>query len=131
MNTVSQLLCTFLNRRDITSTLEDIKKTYTLFNKKIYVFNDKLNKDNYFFIYNIFKSKNINKIKNTILVHRKHQTNTIYTLNALNKLIMDDNNGVLDKQKVLEWELYKDCIILSSDPYVRIINVEFDSLIKI
>jgi len=131
MNKLSQLVCTFLDKKDINTTLDNIKKTYTLFNKKIYVFNDKCNVENYFFVYNIFKSTTLNKIKNTISVHRKHQTNTIYTINALNRLIMDDNCGILDKKKVLDWNLYKDCIILASDPYVRIINVEFISLIKI
>jgi hypothetical protein len=33
---------------------------------------------------------------NTILVHRKKETNTLYTINALNELIKKLNGGVVD-----------------------------------
>ena len=49
---------------------------------------------------------------NTILVHRKKQTNTLYTINALNELIKSLNNGVLDKRFPIEWNNYKNCILL-------------------
>ena len=51
-------------------------------------------------------------IDNTILVHRKKQTNTLYTINALNELIKSLNNGVLDKTYAIEWENYRNCILL-------------------
>jgi len=35
-------------------------------------------------------------VKNTISLHRKKITNTLYTINALNELIKTINNGVLD-----------------------------------
>jgi hypothetical protein len=49
---------------------------------------------------------------NTILVHRKKQTNTLYTINALNELIKSINGGVLDKSFVVDWSDYKNCILL-------------------
>ena len=51
-------------------------------------------------------------IDNTILVHRKKQTNTLYTINALNELIKSLNNGVLDKRFPINWKDYKNCILL-------------------
>ena len=51
-------------------------------------------------------------VDNTILVHRKKQTNTLYTINALNELIKSLNNGVLDKKFPIEWNNYKNCILL-------------------
>ena len=51
-------------------------------------------------------------VDNTILVHRKKQTNTLYTINALNELIKSLNNGVLDKTFAIDWENYKNCILL-------------------
>jgi len=51
-------------------------------------------------------------INNTILVHRKKQTNTLYTINALNELIKSLNNGILDKRFPIEWNDYKNCILL-------------------
>ena len=60
-------------------------------------------------------------IDNTILVHRKKQTNTLYTINALNELIKDLNNGVLDKRFPIEWNNYRNCILLiQADGFNRI-----------
>ena len=51
-------------------------------------------------------------VNNTILVHRKKQTNTLYTINALNESIKSLNNGVLDKRFPIEWNDYRNCILL-------------------
>ena len=60
-------------------------------------------------------------IGNTILVHRKKQTNTLYTINALNELIKSLNNGVLDKSYSINWNDYKNCILLvQADGYKKI-----------
>ena len=60
-------------------------------------------------------------VDNTILVHRKKQTNTLYTINALNELIKSLNNGVLDKTYTINWENYKNCILLiQADGFNRI-----------
>ena len=64
--------------------------------------------------YNVDIGNSINEsmVDNTILVHRKKQTNTLYTINALNELIKSLNNGVLDKKFSIEWNHYKNCILL-------------------
>ena len=60
-------------------------------------------------------------IDNTILVHRKKQTNTLYTINALNELIKELNNGVLDKKFPINWGDYRNCILLiQADGFNRI-----------
>ena len=51
-------------------------------------------------------------VNNTILVHRKKQTNTLYTINALNELIKTLNNGIIDKSFAVNWDNYKNCILL-------------------
>ena len=51
-------------------------------------------------------------VDNTILVHRKKQTNTLYTINALNEVIKSLNNGVLDKSFAVNWNDYRNCILL-------------------
>ena len=65
--------------------------------------------------YNIDETKKINVDnipKNTIGVHRKKQTNTLYTINALNELIKTLNNGIIDKSFAVNWDNYKNCILL-------------------
>ncbi|NBU48419.1 MAG: hypothetical protein EBS34_13470 [Flavobacteriales bacterium] len=49
------------------------------------------------------------------MVHRKRETNTLYTINALNRLIQKLNGGILDKNYQLNWEDYKNGVLLTSD----------------
>ena len=49
------------------------------------------------------------------MVHRKRETNTLYTINALNRLIQSLNGGMLDKNYMLNWEDYKNGVLLTHD----------------
>ena len=55
-----------------------------------------------------------NSVNNTISLHRKKITNTLYTINALNELIKTINNGVLDTNYQVEWDTYKNMILISN-----------------
>jgi hypothetical protein len=50
---------------------------------------------------------------NTILLHRKKESNTLYTINALNDLIKSLNDGVLDTSYTINWTDYRNCILLT------------------
>ena len=63
--------------------------------------------------------------KNTISIHRKKETNTLYTVNALNEVIKDLNNGILDKTMIIPWESYENSFILVDDPGYKQINLIF------
>lgn len=63
-------------------------------------------------------------LKNSILVHRKTETNTIYTINALNSLIVELNNGVLDRKFLLDWSLYANTLLLKKQDAVQRIRIE-------
>lgn len=60
----------------------------------------------------------------SIMVHRKKETNTIYTINALNELIMTINNGVLDKHYPIDWERYENSILLKKQDGLKILKIE-------
>ena len=53
-------------------------------------------------------------LSGTILIHRKKESNTLYTINALNELIKEENGGKLDKNYALEWDKFRNCIILTN-----------------
>ena len=55
-----------------------------------------------------------NSVDNTISLHRKKLSNTLYTINALNELIKTINNGVLDTRYQVPWELYKNMILITN-----------------
>lgn len=113
MNT--QLLCTFTTREDLKDTLHKIRETYHIIYNYIYVLQNKTNLDELFVTYNIDTNYKIyNPLSGTILIHRKKESNTLYTINALNELIKEENGGKLDKSFVLDWEKFRNCIILTN-----------------
>ena len=56
-------------------------------------------------------------MKDTISINRKKESNTFYSINALNSLIRGLNNGLLDKQFRVDWSNYQDMLILSDNEY--------------
>jgi len=53
-------------------------------------------------------------LENTILIHRKKESNSLYTINALNELVKEENGGVLDTSFVINWQKFKNSIILTN-----------------
>lgn len=131
MNT--QLLCTF---SDVNCYTEDIKKVtdfYQVIFSKIYILQNTDDLDKLLLTYNINPNNlNINGFyKDTISVHRKKDYNTIYTINSLNALVKDLNGGIADSNYVVDWNLYRNCILLTSDNGYRIIPTKLYKIMKI
>ena len=51
------------------------------------------------------------KYKNTIQLHRNKETNTLYTINSLNKIV-ELQAGKKDKDHKVDWKNYRNSIIL-------------------
>ena len=66
---------------------------------------------------------------NTILLHRKKESNTLYTINALNTLIKDLNGGILDKNYMVNWNDYKNSILLTDGPNLRKLDTAIHKII--
>jgi len=129
--TQKQLLCTFSNSIQYTDALKEIPRQYKLIDNKIFIFANENNLRELYLTFNVEKNDLNNRFKGTISIHRKKQTNTLYTLNAMNKLIADENNGVYDKNFQLSWELYKNSIILTNDIGVKIVSLKLFSIHEI
>ena len=111
----TQLLCTFATKEKLQDTLQEIRETYHIVYNYIYVLQNKGNLEELFVTYNIDTSYRPDRpLEDTILVHRKKQSNTLYTINALNELVKEENNGVLDKQFSIDWEKFKNSIIVTN-----------------
>jgi hypothetical protein len=126
-----QLLCTFANSLNYIDVLKEIPNQYTLIDNKIFVFANETNLRELYLTFNVEKNDRNNRFKGTISIHRKKQTNTLYTLNAMNKLIADENNGVFDKSFQLNWDLYKNSIILTNEVGVKIVPLKLFSISEI
>ena len=118
----NRLYCTFVKSDEVKEISEKIQYSYRVLFDKIFVL-ESLDGDKIMLTYNVdLGNSNVEfAIGNTILVHRKKQTNTLYTINALNELIKSLNNGVLDKSYSINWDDYKNCILLvQADGYKKV-----------
>lgn len=113
MNT--QLLCTFTTKSELDTTLQSIREKYTIVYNYIYILQNKSNLEELFVTYNIDTDNQPEiPLSGTILIHRKKESNTLYTINALNELIKEENGGKLDKRFQLNWEKFRNSIILTN-----------------
>ena len=110
----TNLLCTFAHRKDLSLIIDYVKVSYTIVEKKIFVFNDAEKPNDLYVTYNVDPKEDYKKTPNTILIHRKKDTNSLYTVNALNEIIKLVNNGVLDKSYVVDWNNYKNSLLLTN-----------------
>ena len=119
----TQLLCTFAHRSDINIVTEYIQTNYMIPERRIFVFSNADVADNLYCTYNA--NETTRRGQNTISIHRKKETNTLYTVNALNEVIRAVNNGVLDKTYQLDWSKYQNAFILTDDAGFRVIDLLF------
>jgi hypothetical protein len=128
---ITQLLCTFTTREQLQNTLQEIRETYHIVYNYIYVLQNKGNLDELFITYNIdTQYKPTYPLRDTILVHRKKQSNTLYTINALNELVKEENGGVLDKSYEIDWNKFKNSIIVTNTEGTKKISTRIYEVIK-
>ena len=127
----TQLLCTFTNNKVLSKTIDKIVDAYDILYNKIFVLKNLDDVRELMCTYNIDANLDNKILQDTISLHRKKQTNTLYTINALNECIKICNNGVLDTSFQLEWESYRDSILLTNDSGLRRIDTEVQEIIYI
>ena len=69
--------------------------------------------------------------RDTISLHRKKQTNTLYTINAINTIIRQKNNGVLDKTFPIAWDEYRNSLLLTNENELNAIPTRIYSIVDI
>ena len=129
----SKLLCTFTDMRSYDAELVSIQKYYDIIFGKIFILQDINDLDSLMLTYNINQDKfnASNFYKNTISVHRKKDSNTLYTINSLNALIKKLNNGILDNNFVIDWDVYKNKILLVDGDSYREVSTRLYNIKKV
>ena len=128
---MNKLFCTFSPKESVEDTLRDINREYTILYKKIFVLASP-DSEEYMCTYNIEIEGGQTKIlPNTILLHRKKESNTLYTINALNTLIKTLNNGVLDSTFPINWPDYKNSILLTQGDDLKRLNTTIHKIVAI
>ena len=126
----NKLFCTFTNLDNLDNLIEDITSKYTIIYNKMFVL-EIVGKEEYVVTYNVDQG-NISTIPdNTILVHRKKESNTLYTINALNELIKKLNGGVVDTSYQVDWQHYKNCILLTQHNDLNQLNTKIYKIIDL
>lgn len=126
----NKLFCTFSTEVDLEETLKNIQEKYKIIYNKIFVLYSK-SQDEYICTYNVDYGNVSNFLDNTILVHRKKESNTLYTINALNTLVKDLNGGVLDKNFKINWPDYRNCILLTKGPELKRVNTKLFRILEL
>ncbi len=126
----NKLFCTFTTLDELDSLVENLQSKYTIMYNKMFVLHVKSN-DEYVVTYNVDQG-NVSTIPdNTILVHRKKDSNTLYTINALNELIKRLNGGVVDPRFRIDWQHYKNTILLTQQNELKELKTKIHTIIEL
>lgn len=121
------MLCTFCQDDDklVKNSIKYITSTNTLSPNKFFILDTG---DEIVITYNVVLPFVMPRY--TIVTHRKRETNTIFTVNALNYLIMQENDGKLDTTYEINWNNYKNKIILTDGSTVKITNIFLKKILE-
>ena len=112
----TQLLCTFTRKSKLNEIVDIIVSCNDILYDKIYVFENQDEEGQLICTYNVEFIENYEEnIIDTISLHRKKQSNTLYTINALNEVIREKNNGVLDKSYMVDWNEFSNTLLLTNE----------------
>ena len=126
----NRLFCTFTTLDELDSLVEMLSNKYVIMYNKMFALQVKSNSE-YVITYNVDQG-NVNDIPdNTILVHRKKESNTLYTINALNELIKKLNGGVVDTKFPISWQHYRNCILLTQHNEIKQLNTKIYKIIEL
>ena len=127
----TQLLCTFCTKYELYEVLEVIKLGAAIVFNKIYVFENVDQEESLICTYNVEKTEDFIQNSKTMAIHRKKDTNTLYTINALNEAIRKANNGVLDKKFSLDWKEYQNSLLLTNDQGLNVVRTKLYKIINV
>ena len=126
----NKLFCTFTTLEELEGLLSKITSNYAIMYNKIFVLHIKSN-DEYVCTYNIEQGNTNGLPSNTIMVHRKKDTNTLYTINALNELIKKLNGGVVDTKFPIDWQHYRNTILLTQHDELKQLKTKIHKIIEL
>ena len=128
----TQLLCTFTRQTRLNETIDIIISCNEILYDKIYVFQNQQDLTQLICTYNVeFIDNYEENIENTISLHRKKQSKTLYTINALNQVIRSKNNGVLDKRFNVNWEEYQNTLLLTNETGLNVVPTKIFQIINV
>ena len=132
--TETQLLCTFIPASQLEESIKNIQNSYTLAFNNIYVLENTDDSTQLILTYNVVLGSLKSQYAppaSTISVHRKKQTNTIYTINALNALIASKNGGQMDRTYKVDWNELKNSILVTAHGQLKVVHTKIKQIIHL
>jgi len=126
----NKLYCTFLQGETVEEVVGTILEEHDILFNKIFVLISP-EEDKTMLTYNIDGPVYNLQIPNTILVHRKKQTNTLYTINALNEVIRYMNHGDLDTSYQVDWTKFRNCLLLTRPGGFKKVKTRLKKIIEV
>ena len=128
---MNRLFCSFTKKEDLDNRLYEIVSEYKILYNKIFVLSSPESEE-YLCTYNIeVQDSNTKVLPNTILLHRKKETNTLYTINSLNLLIKSLNEGILDTSFRVEWQNYRNTVLLTQGDDLRKLSTKIHKIVNL
>lgn len=133
MDIDTQLLCTFTTVDGIDDVIDQILDVFSPVFGKIYVLENVDDPNQLILTYNVTRSesRSVDPPPSTISVHRKKFSNTIYTINAINRLIESKNGGVLDKSFRIDWTELRNTILVTAHGSLKVVNTKLQRVVTV
>ena len=130
------LLASFIITNDeqkIQEEVEFIVNNIEITNNLIFLLEDKDDPEKKIITYNavVEKGKPFNPRLFTMRMHRKKQTNTLYTINALNAAVASQHDGKTGRDLKLDWTQYENSILLTAGKELKAQPVIVSKIFKI
>ena len=130
MSLNNRLFCTFTTLDGLDNFINNLTRQYDVMYKKIFVLHVKSNNE-YVLTYNVDQGNITTIPENTILVHRKKEANVLYTINSLNELIKKLNGGVVDSKFPINWQHYRNSILLTQNGELKMLQTKIYKIIEL
>lgn len=118
------LIGTFVNKHKILSFIEKVKNMTKMNTEKIYVFIIEGNTNEYLVTFKSYNNKGlINKLYNSTVLHVKN--GCLFSINALNELIKEENGGSIENHKeyLIDWSKFKNKLMIMTSGKLRLYNI--------
>ena len=130
------LLASFMRTLDdekVQEEVEFIVNNIEITNSLIFLLQDKDDPEKKIITYNalVVPGQPFNPRLFTMRMHRKEQTNTLYTINALNQAVAKQHGGKTGKHLKLDWDQYENSILLTAGSELKVHPVEVSKIFKI
>lgn len=122
----SQIVGTFISD-DVNLFTELISHRYNLINDTVFIFEIE---DSHQHIVTYKLKRPFVLLPNSLLLHRNNSTNTLFTINAMNRLIEKCNNGKFIENYMLDWSLYTDMLLTIDNDIIKKTDINLISIEK-